>query len=118
MTLPATPESVRTARRFVAERVRRCPVAVASDCLLLTSELATNCVVHARTDYVVRVEVEDGRVRVEVADDEPDPPRLRERGNGLRMVEDLAASWGTEPCVDGPGKIVWFELRGDAEERS
>ena len=115
MTLPATPDSVRTARRFVAERVRRCPVGVASDCLLLTSELATNCVVHARTDYVVRVVLEEGKVRVEVVDDEPDMPQVCERGRGLRMVDDLAAAWGAEPCVDGPGKIVWFEIEGRVE---
>jgi anti-sigma regulatory factor (Ser/Thr protein kinase) len=118
MTLPATPDSVRTARRFVAERVRRCPVTVASDCLLLTSELATNCVLHARTDYVVRVAVDEGLVRVEVADREPDLPHVDERGRGLRLVEDLATAWGTDPCVDGPGKVVWFEVAGDPERRS
>ena len=118
MTLPATPDSVRTARRFVAERVRRCPVSVASDCLLLTSELATNCVVHARTDYVVRVDVEEGKVRVEVADDEPELPHLDDRGHGLRLVEDLAAKWGAEACVDGPGKVVWFEVEGEPLPRS
>ena len=110
MTLPATPDSVKTARRFVAERVRRCPGEVASDCLLLTSELATNCVMHARTDYVVRVDVGEGRVRVEVVDNEPDLPQLRDEGHGLRMVDDLATTWGTEPRVDGPGKVVWFEV--------
>jgi anti-sigma regulatory factor (Ser/Thr protein kinase) len=112
MTLTATPDSVPMARRFVADRVRRCPVGVASNCLLLASELATNCVLHARTDYVVRVVVDDDHVRVEVADSEPDMPRREAPGNGLRMVESLATAWGIDPCAEGQGKVVWFELRG------
>lgn len=111
MTLPATPESVRTARRFVAERVRSCPDDVAANALLLTSELCTNCVVHARSDYVLRVQVGAGKVRVEVADDDPALPQTGE-GRGLRMVDQLAARWGTELADRGSGKVVWFEVGG------
>lgn len=112
MTLPATPESVRTARRFVDERVRACPPSVADNALLLTSELCTNCVVHARTDYVLRVRVPDadGGVRVEVHDDDPALPAVTERGHGMRLVDALAADWGVER-VEGRGKVVWFEVR-------
>lgn len=111
MRFPATPESVRTARRFVAERVRACPDQVAANAVLLTSELCTNCVVHARGDYVLRVRVGNGTVRVEVADDDPDVP-VQGRGRGLRIVEDVATRWGTELAEREPGKVVWFELRG------
>ena len=36
--------------------------------LLTTSELATNAVLHARTDFSVRVRVSDSQVRIEVSD--------------------------------------------------
>lgn len=111
MTLPATPESVRTARRFVDERVRACPPPVAENAVLLTSELCTNCVVHARTDYVLRVRAADADgVRVEVRDDDPALPTVTERGRGMRLVDALATDWGVER-VGGEGKVVWFEVR-------
>jgi anti-sigma regulatory factor (Ser/Thr protein kinase) len=111
MSLPATPDSVRTARRFVADRVEGWPEDLVADALLLTSELATNCVVHARSDYLLKVQVERPAVRVEVCDDDPDVPRVDDRGRGMRLVDELASAWGVEPMVDGPGKVVWFELR-------
>ena len=114
LTLPANPESVRTARRFVAERVSGCPADVAADAVLLTSELATNCVMHARTDFVLQVLVDPGGVRVEIADQDPDLPCLDDAGDhrGLVLVRDLAAEWGAERAEDGRGKVVWFLVRG------
>ncbi|MFI5767578.1 ATP-binding protein [Streptomyces sp. NPDC051658] len=56
-----------------------------------------------------------GGVRVEVADDCPDVPRmvvgdeLDEGGRGLLLVAALADRWGVEPRRDGRGKTVWFE---------
>lgn len=108
MTLPAVPESVRTARAFVAERVGTLATERAADAVLLVSELATNCVVHARCDFEVRVVVDGRRVRVEVGDANPDPPRPFAGGRGLHLVIDLADRWGTAP--DDAGKVVWFEL--------
>jgi anti-sigma regulatory factor (Ser/Thr protein kinase) len=109
MTFPATQDSVRTARLFVAERVRPCPEERAADAILLVSELATNCVVHARSDYEVRVGVDGGRVRIEVSDRDPGLPSPSEDGRGLHLVIDLADRWGTD-ADDGGGKVVWFEL--------
>jgi anti-sigma regulatory factor (Ser/Thr protein kinase) len=109
MTFPATPESVRTARRFVHERIEDCPAAVAENALLLTSELCTNCVVHARTDYVLRVHVEGDAVRIEVCDEDPVLPTVTQRGRGMRLVDELAAAWGADP-IGATGKVVWFEL--------
>lgn len=108
MRLPAVPKSVRTARAFVAERVEGCDPELAADTVLLVSELATNCVVHARSDFEVRVFVDGGHVRIEVGDQDAEVPRPVEGGRGLRLVIDLSDRWGTEP--QGSGKVVWFEI--------
>ena len=108
----ARPESVRAARRFVVSVLRETS-ADPEVAELLTSELATNAVVHARTGFAVRVRTADSGVRVEIVNDEPELlASLRDPdergGRGLRIIESLAARWGTE---SDPGhKIVWFEL--------
>lgn len=113
--LPPDPASARSARRFVADTLAAtgvdAPVDVAT---LLVSELVTNALLHARSEIVVRVQSDDGRVRVEVDDRSAAPPVLRARrddattGRGTVLVDALAASWGVE--ADGAGKTVWFEL--------
>lgn len=102
------------ARRFAAGRVRsperRKVVA------LIVSELATNAVVHARTGFEVRIsEDRDGHVHGSVTDTGGGVPSverrvapLGEHGRGLRIVERLATTWGTEWLAGG--KRVWFEL--------
>jgi len=82
--------------------------------VLLTSELVTNAIVHARTQVAVTVQLDDASLRVVVVDESAEPPNRREGadhlggGRGLRLVEALAASWGVSP--EGHGKAVWFEL--------
>ena len=82
--------------------------------LLLTSEVVSNAVLHARTEIALVVVVEPPVVRVEVADDEERPPELRlsteedTSGRGMMLVELLSAAWGVRP-FDG-GKCVWFEV--------
>ena len=81
---------------------------------LLTTELVTNAIVHARTDFALRVVTHENRLRVEVCDLSHDPPRLvpiqdaEEHGRGLHLVHALSASWGVDWRPDG--KAVWFEL--------
>lgn len=82
--------------------------------LLLASELITNAVRHAATPFDLSVLVDALGVTVAVVDhDQVHPPRLRNpapeatSGRGLRIVEELATSWGTEP-LDGDSKRVWF----------
>jgi hypothetical protein len=62
----------------------------------------------------LEVDVDDGSVRVAIADDVPRQPALRPAhearltGRGMNLVASLAMQWGVEPSP--PGKKVWFEL--------
>ena len=87
----------------------------------MLSELATNAVQHARTEFEVGIWVTpdgEGRsVLVRVTDQAPgfpvpqDPPADAPHGRGLRIIESLAAGWGVEMEHDRPGKTVWFTAR-------
>ena len=113
--LVAEPRSAGAARRFVADHLRdRVPEGVSDVAVLLTSELVTNVIVHARTSMRLEVELDDDSVRVCIADDVPRQPTLRPShearltGRGMNLVASLAMQWGVEPSP--PGKKVWFEL--------
>ena len=113
---PAHVGAIGTARRWVQELLQRwaLPVPTTEDAVLLTSELATNAVIHAQSPFDVTVRRQDGVLRVAVADDLHRLPILRENptgvgGRGLRLVQALASDWGCEP-VPGDGKVVWFEV--------
>lgn len=116
---PAEPISVPRSRRFVdrlLERVERQlqTTSLRASAVLLTSELATNAVVHARTWFEVSIRTSERHVRIEVADTNEVVPQMAEmtdgaaNGRGLRIVDGIASSWGVEP--GHPGKTVWFEL--------
>jgi hypothetical protein len=66
----------------------------------------------------VVVRLRQHTLRVEVQDRAPRPSLLLPgvgdsmAGRGLRIVEEVADGWGTEPLIDG-GKAVWFELAFD-----
>ncbi len=56
LTLPALPESIGVARRFVAAALHDAHAgAAADDAVILVSELATNALLHARTTFTVEV---------------------------------------------------------------
>jgi anti-sigma regulatory factor (Ser/Thr protein kinase) len=85
---------------------------------LMVSELATNSVKHAHSDFKVSISDSRGEIRVEVRDTGRGQPVLRfpaptePSGRGLRIVEVLSRAWGT---VDSPhGKTVWFTLPSKA----
>ena len=90
----------------------------------MLSELATNAVRHAATEYQVSVHVvgETGRVVVEVTDTACGYPTPQEpagdapHGRGLHIVGTLADAWGIEMHRDRPGKTVWFSLALPAED--
>jgi anti-sigma regulatory factor (Ser/Thr protein kinase) len=109
----ADPMSVTDARHLVEAMLHGCPEHVASDAILLTSELVSNAVLHARTPFEVEVQVE-GTVRIVVRDGSSATPVVRHPapdqlgGRGLLLVDTLADRWGFE--VDATGKTVWFEI--------
>ncbi|WP_395298179.1 ATP-binding protein [Kitasatospora hibisci] len=91
-------------------------LAVSEDVLLMVSELVTNACLHAPGGpRELRLHWDGARLRVEVADASPVPPRLlvhgdpaRPGGHGLRVVDRLARAWGSLP--EGRGKLVWLEV--------
>jgi anti-sigma regulatory factor (Ser/Thr protein kinase) len=110
---PCHPKAVTAARRFVREGVADRPVEVATAVELMASELVTNCVRHARSDFEITIE-SGSEIRVEVRDSGSGRPKLLSpspddrRGRGLHIVDALSDAWGITP-VDG-GKTVWFTL--------
>lgn len=116
ITLLPEPSSAGEARHFVADHAGGVlPDEVTEVAVLLTSELVTNVIVHARTPMRLSVDVDPRAVRVALADEVPrapvrrtshDTPRLT--GRGMHLVETLSNQWGVEPTPRG--KTVWFEL--------
>ena len=110
------PKNVRAAREFVAGALRSQGFAGDADVvLLLASELVTNAVRHAATPFVIRVDVDAGKVRVAVIDEDVEhPPEVRHpgpdetNGRGLLLVDQLASVWGSDRA--GTSKTVWFTV--------
>ena len=115
--LTAHPTSVGAARRFVRDVLmsRRVPDGVVDTVELLTSEVVTNAIIHARSGPQLAVTVDGDVVRVAVRDLSPAVPiRRRGRlddvsGRGVVIVEELASAWGVELDRNG-SKRVWFEV--------
>ncbi|GAA4982259.1 ATP-binding protein [Kineococcus glutinatus] len=108
-------ESVRLARRFTTSWAEAHEVdGVADDAALVVAELATNAVLHARTDFEVHLRVLDGGLRVDVCDGSTTQPLsgtldlVAMSGRGLPLVNALAAGWGVDPREGG--KCVWAHL--------
>jgi anti-sigma regulatory factor (Ser/Thr protein kinase) len=82
--------------------------------LLLTSEVVTNAVLHARTTLRLTAAVEGERVVVRVFDGLRVIPRRRayrqdaSTGRGMHLIEALADDWGVEETA--AGKWVWFAI--------
>jgi anti-sigma regulatory factor (Ser/Thr protein kinase) len=139
LELEPVPSSIRSARLFVVDKLQewRCDELV-DRVALLTSELATNAVVHTGQPYAVSVSRRGPGVRVEVVDatsvlpqrhdipevaaDEPSggdatpgaPDGIDHVFSGLGIVDRTADAWGSEP-VEG-GKVVWFEVAAGPDE--
>ena len=82
------------------------------DVLLVFSELITNATVHTADPSRAVISYEPHGVRIEVHDSSRAGP-LRRRGDqrggfGLRIVEQLSASWGWEQT--SAGKVVWSNI--------
>jgi anti-sigma regulatory factor (Ser/Thr protein kinase) len=110
-----TSTSIRQARRFVAEAIVNRAPAMCDSVVLMVSELATNSVRHADTEFRVAVAVTRRQIRVEVSDAGSGVPTRRSTtpadlsGRGLAIVEKLASDWGVRRDRAG-GKTVWFTV--------
>jgi phosphoserine phosphatase RsbU/P len=124
--LDPVPASVGLARSLVRDSLAGFDGDARDVALLLTSELVTNAILHARTPVQLGVLVDGDRALVCVADRLPESPALSPRahshdrpgGRGLALVEDLADTWGTTTYTGG--KTVWFVLQtaGDRSLRT
>lgn len=118
--LEPLPRHVAVARTFVREHAPPLPRDAADALLLLTSELVTNAVLHARTAIEVGITVGERSVLVTVHDLDlalpvQRPYEAREGGWGLGLVAALAEASDLEVHPDD-GKTAWFRIpRGDAQ---
>jgi DNA-binding NarL/FixJ family response regulator len=121
--LPAEPLSASQAREAVTNALISDVSDTSLDTLvLLTSELVTNVVTHARSDCHLGVELFPDIVRVSVTDESGTPLQIRradtesESGRGLALVEMLSSNWGV--VNRRWGKTVWFEVPRRADRAS
>lgn len=114
----ALPESVTEARRFTTDTLDRIDPDLRDAVELMVSELATNCVIHARTEFDLTIHDSPEEVRVEVSDSATGRPKMRSpgpeepSGRGLRIVNMLSEDWGVDTTL--PGKTVWFRVSSQA----
>lgn len=119
LQLDPVPRAAALARRFVRSHAPGLPEETAESLELMTSELVTNAVLHARTPLQVEVLLASRSVVVGVHDLDlvtplQNPYADREGGWGLSLVDVLAQSWAVARHPGG-GKTVWFRLlRGQA----
>ena len=112
------PESVAGARHFVRDLLCEEPREILEAAELMTSELATNSVRHARSDFELAIHLSRDEIRVEVSDHGEGQPIMRsptpreQSGRGLRIVQELSEDWGITPSSNG--KLVWFSLSSRA----
>lgn len=115
----ASPVSASQARAFVTEGLLQHDLAyLVEPVRLVTSELATNAVLHAHTAFDVTLEGMDQVVLLTVRDDSLALPERRAAqstdwtGRGLEIVEIVSHRWGYRTDASG-AKQVWasFALR-------
>lgn len=112
LTLPCRPESAAVARHVFDDF--DLSEETLADARLLTTELVTNSIVHARGERIeLDVVVGAAHVHVAVCDQGGGTPRVRDQdvdetsGRGLFLVDAIADEWGSH--VDGR-TAVWFRI--------
>lgn len=110
--LSTTPS--RDVRRMVRDLLAGRSGIPVDDAVQVTDELVSNAHQHGHTPRYCRVALinHGRRLRVEVDDTSPHPPRIRTPdrfgGRGLILVDRLASTWGVQHHPDH--KTVWAEL--------
>ena len=113
------PQSVTAARLFVRDRLSDQALETVEAAEVMTSELASNCVLHARTDFEVAIDSRE-QIRIELSDTGQGRPRLlsptpRElTGRGLRIVEAMSEAWGVIAAATGIEVVVGADDQGAA----
>jgi anti-sigma regulatory factor (Ser/Thr protein kinase) len=119
LALPQSREAPSLARAAIAgfSEDREMDAATLATLTLLVSEVVTNAVIHPELespgDIQLSARIAGGMIRVEVTDEgsgfapKPRDPAQSDRGYGLYLLEQQAASWGIEQQT---GNTVWFEL--------
>ncbi|MEU3111411.1 SpoIIE family protein phosphatase [Streptomyces albidoflavus] len=112
--LDPDPAAPGRARRLARAALARWGLEELTDSVeLLVSEVVTNAVRYASRPVTLRL-LRTDVLRVEVGDDVPQLPRLRqaratdEGGRGLYLVNRVARRWDATRLSNG--KVVWFEL--------
>ena len=113
LELPGTPVAPSVARLFVRNLCQEWGAEAVCDVAeLLSSELVTNAVVHARSSVELEAAYDDASVlRIDVYDRSPDevdpsphpPAEGAEGGRGLAIVARLACRWGVDPARPASG---------------
>jgi hypothetical protein len=113
--LPPAARSTRDARRFVDRGLTDWGLAGLRDTvLLLTSELVTNSVLHARSAIHLAMRRDRDGVTVEVSDSSVRGPVRRQQsddattGRGIDLLEQLASAW--DVTIRPNGKTIRFSV--------
>jgi transcriptional regulator with XRE-family HTH domain/anti-sigma regulatory factor (Ser/Thr protein kinase) len=109
----STPHAPALARAGLAATAVGIPVEAFDRAVLLISELVTNSVRHAGSEWIeVEIELSDKCLRMDVVDQSRETIRPRTRngdgGWGLVVLTELATRWGVERSATG--KKIWVEL--------
>jgi hypothetical protein len=121
LTLPPESDSAGRARALVADACRSWDMPqLVFTARLVMSELVANAVEHAGTDLLVSVARRGSGLYLAVRDGSMALPRLLEpsrggrpdrRGQGLRLVDEIATAWGAMRTHEGTGKVVWASVQ-------
>jgi anti-sigma regulatory factor (Ser/Thr protein kinase) len=123
--LPSDPFSAARAREFVCHRLTDHDLPhLIDDVRLVTSELATNAVIHAQQPFTVTLCGDECLVVLTVRDGSGSAPVHRSaqvmdtRGRGLSIVDSISHDWGVERST-ASDKSVWasFEVTRDCLSR-
>jgi anti-sigma regulatory factor (Ser/Thr protein kinase) len=127
VVLEPEPRSASSARDFLRSTFVGWPAAGDASldtALLVVTELVTNAVRHGGSRVTLAVTLAEGRLLLEVADEAPGRPTVRDPGwestggRGLLLVQAVSTRWGVRPAdpgaapeaAAGAGKVVWAEL--------
>ncbi|MGN6473193.1 MAG: ATP-binding protein, partial [Mycobacteriales bacterium] len=117
---PAHAAAPRLARKVVRSTLEGWGLPqLGDDAMLVATELATNAVRHAQSDFTLSIAHAPHGVRLAIGDTiagmtthPPDPDDTG--GRGLQIIAGIARAWGHHPAANG--KLVWAEIEAPADD--